>query len=356
MRAMVLAAGRGERLMPITDLLPKPALSVVGPPLVVHTLHGLRRHGVERAVMNLHHRPQTLASTILPHLGDSTPELHYSFEATLLGSGGGLANARHFFENERTVVVVNSDMVHDVDLTSAVEAHLTGGHAATLVCVPRREGYGAVERSADGRILSLSGAPEVPPGRIADTVTFGGVHLLDGRELTGLRADTPWNLRDLYRTWAAEGRLGSFLHKGFWWEFGDPASFLDGCLTILALDDDERRALLRTDPVERDADTRVARAPGAGVDDSARLRGGVALGFATRVSRGCRVEDSVLLNEAWIGPETSLRRTLVAPHTEVPAGVAYDSCILMRDTQDHPYHREGLERRDGLLIRPFGAA
>ena len=356
MRAMILAAGRGERLMPITDLLPKPALGVLGIPLVVHALHWLRRHGVERAVMNLHHRPQTLAEQLVPHLGELTPEMHYSFEAKLLGSGGGLANARHFFENETTVVVANSDAIHDIDLTAALEAHAGSDDAATLVCLPRREGYGAVELDEAGKILSLSGAPEVDAGRVARTVTFSGIHLIDARELAGLRAAEPWNLRDLYRTWAADGRIGSYPHEGFWWEFGDPASFLEGCLRILALEEDERRALVHTDPVLVQDGTRVARSPGAGVDDSAELCGRVALGFATRVSRACRVEDSVLLSESWIGPGTSLRRVLVAPHTEIPAGKTFEDCILMRDTGNHDYHRAGLERRDGILIRSFESA
>jgi mannose-1-phosphate guanylyltransferase len=353
MRAMMLAAGRGERMMPLTDDLPKPALGVLGPPLAVHLLRWLRRHGVDRTIMNLHHRPQSLARTLTPYLGEDTPELTYSFEAELLGSGGGLANARHFFEKEDIIVVINSDALFDVDLGAALRQHQNSGLPATLVCIQAREGYGIVEVDDSGRILSLSGEPPVEPERVAGRMTFTGIHLLDRSLYPDLMREGEWNLRDLYRELAADDRLGFFAHEGFWWEFGLPAQFLEGCLRLLRLDTKSRHSLIHCDPVETIGGAQVASGTGVQRADDIRFEGGVALGFTAFVSEGCLLRDSVVLRESWIGPGTSLDRVIVGPHTEVPANLTLDRCIVMRDTHEQAYHREGLIRQDGLLIRKF---
>ncbi len=353
MRAMMLAAGRGERMMPLTDDLPKPALGVLGPPLAVHLLRWLHRHGVDRTIMNLHHRPQSLARTLIPYLGDDTPELSYSFETELLGSGGGLANVRHFFENEETIVVINSDALFDVDLSAALRQHRSSGLPATLVCTEPRDGYGIVEIDASDRILSLSGEPKVETDLVHGRMTFTGIHLLDRSLFPDLQRDGEWNLRDLYRELAKDGRLGCFTHKGFWWEFGLPAQYLEGCLQLLRLDTESRHSLIHCDPVEKIGEAQLASGAGVQMASDVRLEGGVVLGFTASVSEGCLLRNSVVLGESWIGPGTSLDRVIVGSHTEVPANLTLERCIVMRDTQDQAYHREGLIRQDGLLIRKF---
>src|SRR5438128_4661515 len=117
MKAMILAAGYGERLWPLTADRTKPALPVLGKPLVGYVAEYLAHHGIEDLVVNLHHRPDSVRAS----LGDGHSfgvRLQYVHEPVILGTSGALDNARDFFDDQ-TFVVVNGKLITDIDLGAA---------------------------------------------------------------------------------------------------------------------------------------------------------------------------------------------------------------------------------------------
>lgn len=329
MRAMVLAAGYGERLMPLTRKLPKPAVPVLGRPIALQTLVWLRDHGAEEAVLNLHHLPD-----VLPRLLESDrpclPVLHYSHEETILGTAGGLRQARPLFGSDGTLVVVNGDILTDIDLAAALDAHRRSGLPATLVVSAPRAGYATVEVDAGGRVRSLAGAPDVPPDMPTEPHLFTGCHILEDEALDLIPGEGRSEIvRDVYRPLAAAGRLGSFRHDGFWWEFGSPALYRAGSLELLRRSHEAGRRLTDHDPVHREGDALVAAGAGARWDPTARLEGSVALGFASQVGPRARLADTLVLPESWIGPGAELERSIVAPGVEVPIGFRASDALLV---------------------------
>ena len=130
MRAMILAAGLGTRLRPLTELLPKPMLPIANRPVLEHLLRLLRRHGVTQVVINLH----WLADAVRGYFGDGRwlgMELTWSFEPTLLGTAGGIKQAEAFLQ-EGTFLVLLGDVLTDIDLTAMVADHHRSGALATL--------------------------------------------------------------------------------------------------------------------------------------------------------------------------------------------------------------------------------
>ncbi len=130
MRAMILAAGLGTRLRPLTELLPKPMLPIANRPVLEHLLRLLRRHGVTQVVINLH----WLADAVRGYFGDGRwlgMELTWSFEPTLLGTAGGIKQAEAFLQ-EGTFLVLLGDVLTDIDLTAMVADHHRTGALATL--------------------------------------------------------------------------------------------------------------------------------------------------------------------------------------------------------------------------------
>src|SRR5262249_37451135 len=109
MKAMLLAAGLGERMRPLTDLLPKPALPVLGRPLAVIVLHRLALQGMSTVVVNLHHRPDALRELLSDGRELGLKHLIYSFEETILGTAGGLRNAARHLRGGDTILVRNAD-------------------------------------------------------------------------------------------------------------------------------------------------------------------------------------------------------------------------------------------------------
>lgn len=353
MKAMLLAAGFGERLLPLTATLPKPLLPVLGRPLATLLLRRLAQAGVTEAVVNLHHRPDVMRRV----LGDGTmcglSALHYSHEEKLLGTGGGVAHARPLLQSDEPVLISNADYLADIDLRAALAAHLQSGHLATLVLIPTRAGYGHVEVDAEGCILSLAGKPETPPERVAARRSFAGLHILDPSVLERLSSRPGTCLvRDLHRSLAEEGRLGSWLHSGFWWEFGSPELFLEGSFHLMDSPSERILAICGGhDPLRRIGAAIVAMGPGAESDDDAELHGRLALGFASHISAGARLEDVIVLGESWIGPGCRLRRVVVGPGVEMPAETEFEDVLVCADPDPSLALPPATRRVDGLLIR-----
>jgi NDP-sugar pyrophosphorylase family protein len=177
---MVLAAGRGTRLAPITDTTPKPLVPVAGRPFLEHILEFLHAGGIREVVVNLHH----LGRLIAGHLGDGRRfgvEVHYSWEDPILDTGGGIKGAESLLGDE-SFVVVNGDSLLEVRLQDLIAHHEARGGIATMAvrADPDAARFGLVEVDAGSRVRRISGRPAsaagAPPFR---GFMFPGLHILD---------------------------------------------------------------------------------------------------------------------------------------------------------------------------------
>ena len=352
MRAMVLSAGLGLRMRPLTYETPKPAIPVLGRPILVQILRRLAGLGVARAVVNVHHLPEAVE-----RLCESTPGLpdtRISREPVLLGTGGGLRQAGPSLRGAGPIVVHNGDCLSDIDFRAVVEHHKRSGKLATLVVVPARPGYGTVEIGADEAVLSLAGAPAVSPERVRERRLFTGCHVIDEAVLDLIPGPGPSCIvADVYRKLAAEGRLGAFVHDGYWWEFGEPDVYLEGSLGLIALDADARERIAECDPVGEVAGGLVAHGVGASIDPSSKIRGRVAAGRRSVVEPGASVEDSVLLDGTRVHSGARLSRVIVGTGTVIPAGSELQDAVVCRDpgAADLP---DGISRAGENLVRALG--
>src|SRR5947199_6559212 len=131
MKGMILAAGYGERLWPLTADRTKPALPVLGKPLVWYVAEYLSKFGIKDVLVNLHHQPESVQRS----LGDGSRfgvALQYVYEPAILGTSGALDNARSLLRGD-TFVVVNGKIITDIDLNAALETHRRTEALATLV-------------------------------------------------------------------------------------------------------------------------------------------------------------------------------------------------------------------------------
>jgi len=179
MRAIVLSAGYGTRLWPLTEDRTKPAIPILGKPLVGYVAEYLAGYGIDEIVVNLHHRPESVRRA----LGDGSSfgvKLFYVEEPEILGTSGALDNTREFFEQD-TFVVVNGKIITDIDLNAALETHRSMNALATLVLLPntRRERFSVVETEA-GRIRGFGSMPVAGETEEAPLM-FTGIHIMEPR-------------------------------------------------------------------------------------------------------------------------------------------------------------------------------
>jgi NDP-sugar pyrophosphorylase family protein len=356
MIAMLLAAGRGERMQPLTRSLAKPAIPLLGTSMVAHGLHALAVGGAREAVVNLHHRPEDVVRAIGDGSACGLDRVHFSRETgALMGTGGGLLHAAAWLRGAGTIVIRNGDFLADIDAASALAAHRASGLDATMVLTASVPGYTAVPVSEDGRVIGFGPLRDVRDTEVAGRYTFTGLHFFEDRLLDEL-PDGPSNLVPaLYARLASERRIGVFVHHGFWWEFGTPEHYREGVLRLLSLPDGERAAVLRHDEVRTVASVPIAVGRGARWRDGVVWSEGAAIGARCELGRDARVLASVLLDDVVVGDRAVLDRCVVGPGVHIPRSARFTDALVCTDDRGVEPLAPGVARVDGLLVRPIGA-
>jgi NDP-sugar pyrophosphorylase family protein len=213
---MILAAGKGERLRPLTSTIPKPALPLGGKPLILRTLFWLKRQGIQYGIVNLFYK----SSVLLDILSESPLPLSLSFEEELLGTGGGIRRSLPLWGGE-WLLVMNGDTFIDLDLSHLVSLVKKENIKALLVLRPDPDPgrWGAVYT----REICEGIAPIIsffdPPSSRAKSYMFAGIHLIH-RSLAERLPDKGCVIRDGYRQWVQEGNIWGYLYPGSWMEIG----------------------------------------------------------------------------------------------------------------------------------------
>lgn len=235
MHAMILAAGFGTRLQPLTNTVPKALVPVAGRPLIEYGLLLLKAHGITEVIINLHH----LGEKIRAALGDgSIYGLHitYSPEDPILETGGGIKNAQPFLDGE-TFVVLNCDTIVDLDLGALHAFHQKNHAAATLVLRPDPEAarYGILETDANGQVRRFLGQPAAVSEPLSPYM-FTGVQMLEPRIFAFMPEERPFSTtRETYPQMLRAGEpLYGFIHTGSWMVVDDAAGIARATQTIVS--------------------------------------------------------------------------------------------------------------------------
>lgn len=224
MRAMILAAGFGTRLRPLTNTVPKALVPVAGRPLIEYNLLLLKAYGIEDVVINLHH----LGGKIREAFGDGNAyglRIIYSPEDPILESGGGIKNAQRYLDGD-TFIVVNCDTIIDIDLNALVASHRQTKAVGTLVLRsdPEAANYGLLKCDAHGRLYRIRGEPADPP--VTEPLSqymFTGCQILEPRVFDFMPEVKPFSTtRETYVTMLRAGEpLYGFVHSGTWMTVDD---------------------------------------------------------------------------------------------------------------------------------------
>ena len=232
-RAMVLAAGRGTRLAPLTDTTPKPLLPVAGRPLLEHILEFLHAGGIREVVINLHH----LGHAIEERIGDGRRfglRVQYSWEDPILDTGGGIKRAEPLLTGE-PFVVVNGDSLLELHLEDVVAFHRARGAMATMVVRPDPEAarYGLIELDAEDRVRRVVGLPPGVEGTFRGFM-FPGIHVFQPDIFGWMEPDATYSvIRTTYvKLLAADASVYGFLTRARWVNIDTPGALAAADLTL----------------------------------------------------------------------------------------------------------------------------
>ena len=281
---MILAAGLGTRLHPLTDIKPKALMPVVNRPIIDRVIGYLKEHGVTRIVVNAHHHRRQL----LDHLKDGRSfgvEIEVRVEPEILGTGGGIKNTADFWD-DAPFIVINSDILTDINLSRAYEDHQKSGDLATLVlhdCAP----FNQIKTDNHLRIMDIS--PEQEAGRLA----FTGIHILNPAILSFIPDTGFSNIIDCYRQLIQSGRsVRGYLSKGHvWYDIGTVKSYMEANRELLS-DSFSIGPGGRMDPSVRFEEWAVV-GEGATLEKEVEIRRSV-LWEGVTVEKGVKIIDSIV--------------------------------------------------------------
>lgn len=307
---MILAAGYGTRLWPLTIDRTKPAIPFMGRPLIGYVAEYLARYGFDDIVVNLHHQPESVRSA----LGDGADygvRFHYVEEPVILGTSGAVGNARGLLDGD-AFVVINGKLATDIDLREALETHRRTGALATLVLRPNpaRERYSTVE-VADGLVAGFGGFP--PSDNAGDVgsaddvgnagevggvpLMFTGIQVLDPRVFEYIPPGVfSHSVTDVYVPAIERGdRVAAHVSGGSWYELSTVRRYLE---TSVALMKREGRD--------------VERGKGSTVED------------------GASVSESVLWEDAEVAAGARVRRSVLGAGVRVAPGEVFEDVAVVR--------------------------
>jgi mannose-1-phosphate guanylyltransferase len=321
MRAMLLGAGLGTRLRPITYELPKPLVPVLGEPVMGHILRLLARHGFTDVVCNLHYYPDLVRQ----RFGGGSAygvKLTYEYEEELLGTAGGVRNVRDFFGGE-TFLVISGDALTDLDLTRLWERHKQAGGIATLSLkrVPDPSQLGVVIVAEDGRIRGFQEKPD--PAEALSDLGNCGIYVFEP-EIFDYFPHTEfvdW-AQDVFPA-LLEQDVPFYGHEidEYWNDIGNLNEFRQGNFDALA-------GIVRVEVGGREIDN------GVRVAESSVLEGEVLMEPPVYVGENCRIAPDVRLtgpivigDSCRVGAGATLREAVLWPGTEVAPNTMVISAI-----------------------------
>ncbi|HEV2885158.1 MAG TPA: NDP-sugar synthase [Pyrinomonadaceae bacterium] len=320
MRAMILSAGYGTRLWPLTEDRTKPAIPILGKPLVGYVAEYLARHGCDEIVVNLHHRPESVRRA----LGDGSRfgvKLHYVEEPEILGTSGGIDNARALLEGG-TFIVINGKIITDIDLHAALETHRRERAIATLVLLPNAacERFSIVN-TRNGVLEAFGPMPkrEDYQGKAAPLM-FTGIQILEPRIFDYIpRGVFSHSTTDVYPQAVANGeRLAVHIAEGHWYELSTIHRYLDISLLLLQ-QAGERNSI--------GSGSRIS--DGASVDESVLWDNVV-------VEKGARVRRAILGDNVKIGPDETIENAAVVC-ADLVAGKTRPAKALAGEVRGHNF-------------------
>jgi mannose-1-phosphate guanylyltransferase/mannose-1-phosphate guanylyltransferase/phosphomannomutase len=326
---MVLAAGLGTRLRPITFDMPKPMVPVLNRPVMEHILRLLARHGFEETIANLHWFPDLIRD----HFGDGSAQgvkLTYSFEDQLLGTSGGVRKAADFLGD--SFLVISGDALTDIDLAAMRSFHASHDGIATLATkrVEDTTQFGVAITDSEGRIGGFQEKPQ-PSEALSDLANCGiymfRKEIFDYFPAPGTSKAAGEGAPDGFADWAMdvfprllEGDVPFYSHEidAYWNDIGNLVELREGNLDAL-----EGRV-----EVEQEGEVVDGYRSGEPVGDEGELAGPVLLGPGCEIGDDVRIDGPAVIGDgARIGAGGRLREVIALPGAEIPANAVLIGAI-----------------------------
>lgn len=339
MKALFLAGGKGIRMQPLTDKLPKPMVPVMNKPLLERTMMSLKKNGITEMVISTCYRPDTIKN----YFGDGKLfdlDIQYIVEDTPLGTGGAIKKAGSQFDD--TFIVLNSDIVSDIEIQKMIDFHKSKSALATIAVteVEDPSAYGVIEYDANGYAVSFVEKPE--PGQASSNYINAGIYIFETEVLKDIEADCVVSVeRDTFPKILAKGnKVGVFKNNGYWIDIGNLEKYKQVHLDIL----NRKCRLLNYSPENK----KIVLGQHVNIHPTARILGSAyigdnveigpkaiiinsVIGNDSSVGYKSRIIESILWNNVRVSSNAQLKKTIIPSNSIIRMGMNYSDTVFAED-------------------------
>jgi len=339
MKAMILAAGYGTRLRPLTYSMPKPMVEICNRPLIGYAVEGFIRGGVREIIVNLHHLPEAIERYLQEAYGNQV-KFHFSFEPEILGTGGGVRKVRPLLESDEAFYLVNGDTIQfpQYEKLQAARRAKDALAALTLRHPPENDRFTAVYFS-DGEITGFGKGH-------GEALMFSGSHLISSRifqylpdkEFSGIVTEVYEPVIE-----SKKEKVAGIVDDGPWFDIGTPQRLISAAGSVLDMTIAGQIPVVPASKLHGDCV----------IDESATV-----LGKLSRTSVGARsvvkgdVRNSIIGRDCRITGDVVLDSCIVGPGVEIRTPMTLRSALICEEDQSI-FREPGYRYERGLVIADF---
>jgi mannose-1-phosphate guanylyltransferase len=330
MKALVLTGGFGTRLRPLSCTRPKMLFPIANTRLIDYTLQNLAKGGIDTIILSVYY----MAESLVRYLGPTKYDLGilYSREQRPLGTGGPLKQAEDLLNNESFFLTLNGDILADIDYQSLIKFHKEKGGLATIALVqvsdPSR--YGAVELDLENRITHFVEKPEL--GKAPSNLVNAGIYVLEPEVLDYIPLGRRVSIeREIFPKLAEERNLYGFEYHGFWIDMGTPEDYLNANAILLGknknMENDKTFKIFPKNEIQEPCFF----GENVKIGSDSIIGPNVSLNDHVEIGKGCRIINSIILNQAVIGDYCSIKNAIVGENAVIERWVKIESGSLIGD-------------------------
>lgn len=314
-KAMIMAAGVGSRLDPLTQNTPKPLVPVINMPVMDILLSKLKSFGVKSVIANTHY----LGEKIQKRYETNSPigiEFHSIFEKDLSGTAGGVKKCEFFFTDVEDFLVVSADGLHDADLERIINSHYQSGCIATMAVIPVDKNevchYGVVVSSQEHAVMEFQ---EKPPVELAKSNYINtGIYVFSKRIFDFIPQDTKFDFaKDVFPALLAAGeKINTYRIYSYWSDIGTIEQYIRSNFDALA-----NKVMISDTNIIRKYNNRYVAGKNTIIDNSAELLGDCVIGNNCKIGKNVRIKDSILWDNVEIFEGVEIEDSVIANNCKI---------------------------------------
>lgn len=325
MKAMIMAAGVGSRLMPLTVEVPKPMIPMANRPLMESIVNLLKEHQFNEVIANLHYHSQTISD----YFGNGRAfglSMQYSLEEELKGTAGGVKNCEWFLDEP--FVIVSGDALTDIDLTALLKEHRSNGALATIAMkkVDNVEQFGVVVHNDGGKISKFQEKPkqEEALSNMANT----GIYIFEPEIFKYIPARQFYDFGK--QVFPHLVKIGAPFYgtpiEDYWCDIGNLDTYRQAHQDILA-----GRVRTKTDRIfiNGQCDTKILSGENTVISEGVTFSGSVVIGSGCRINAGARLVDCIVWDNTVVGEKSFLKECVIGSQCNIGSQVRVDSCAVV---------------------------